>query len=391
MKIKYLRLIDKYIGTIACAMLYIFEKSLRLHFKNNLKEDSILKILIIKFWGFGSIILAKDAFWAIRNRYPKAYLCAFTLSENKPVYEMLGIFDEIFTVELGHILKFLNQLKKNIFLIRHNDFDIAFDLEFTSRFSAIITYLSKAKRRIGFNYRGIFRGGCFTDEIQFNEDIKLKDSFLNLVSTVIKLDHFSFIPSKLKIKKNDCEFVDNFLQNEGLSEKDLLIGLNVNASDLCLLRRWPKEYFADLAGDLIRRYSAELIFIGKKEEAAYVKEVLKNIPFDDNLHDFTGKITLAQLAYLLGKFRLFITNDSGPLHLAVYLGVPTVSFFGPETPDIYGPQGDSHIVFYKNLDCSPCIRIKNYKQFNCLNDHRCLREIKPQEVINEIERKGILR
>jgi len=81
---------------------------------------------------------------------------------------------------------------------------------------------------------------------------------------------------------------------------------------------------------------------------------------------------------------LFITNDSGPLHMAALVGTPTVSFFGPETPEFYGPLGDSETtaVFYKHLYCSPCLSAYNVKTPVCGGDNRCLQAITVDEVLD---------
>lgn len=393
MKIRYLRWIDKNIGIIICYILYVFDWLFRC-FKPDgnpslYKDSRPAKILIMKFWGFGSIILASGAFQALRKSFPGAYICVLTLRQNEPVYEMLGMFDRIVGVQIDSLPKFLYQMNKVLLWLRDTSFDIAFDLEFTSRFSAIITYLSNAKRRIGFKYKGVWRGKCFSQTVDFREDVKLKESFMELIKTATGVN-ISLPPLSILVKENERHYINELLRQEGIINKDPLVGMNVNASELCLLRRWPREYFVDLAKKLIKEYSAQIIFIGNGQDVTYVKETIKEIPFKEYIHNFAGKTALMQLSHLLSKLNLFITNDSGPLHLAVHLGVPTVSFFGPETPVIYGPQGPSHIIFYNHLKCSPCIRIKNYKHYRCPHNHECLRRITPDGVFREIQRKRIL-
>ena len=84
----------------------------------------------------------------------------------------------------------------------------------------------------------------------------------------------------------------------------------------------------------------------------------------------------------------FITNDSGPLHVAVAYTTPTISFFGPETPIIYGPKfhADLHKVFFLNLYCSPCISVFRDKNFICENKNNCMFQIQPENVIEIVEK-----
>ena len=390
MKIKYLRPIDKYFCFFLCASLFIFKRFVKtLNFSD---RQQINKILIIKFWGFGSIILAYDFFQLIRNKFPHAYVCALTLKQNSQIFKISGLFDTIIDLDIKYPTLFITNIIKIISYLRKESFDVSFDLEFTSRFSAIVSYLINAKKRIGFQYRGIWRGDCFTDVVQFQEDIKLKDSFFKLYSLVNKDLGILPLPLKLIIADTEKAFIDSLLKEECLLNAKPIIGININASELCLLRRWPKEYFVVLAEELIKIYSAYIIFIGSQEDSEYVKLTISLIHPSQRKHvfNFTGRVSLTQLFYLMSKFNLFISNDSGPLHLATYLKIPTVSFFGPETPLLYGPQGEFDMVFYKNFNCSPCIRVKNYKHAQCEINQRCLREIKPDEVLNEIKRKGLL-
>jgi heptosyltransferase-2 len=388
-KIKYLRRLDKYLGFLLVAFLstvkYFFRK------KRCYDTPEINKILIIKFWGFGSIILAYDFFQAIRRKYPGAYICVLTLKQNSQAFELAGLIDEIIGIDIDNLFSFSHDIIKIILSLRKKAFDVSFDFEFTSRFSAIVSCLINARKSIGFQYDGVWRGRCFSETMHFQEDIRLRISYLKMLYFVEAETDEALAPLPLCIGNEQKAGVDNLLKALSLLTLKPLIGININAGELCLLRRWPKEYFVDLAQELIKLYSAQIIFIGSQDDFGYVDSAINLLPQEQqgNVYNFAGKVSLTQLAYLMAKFKLFISNDSGPLHLAAYLKIPTVSYFGPETPLIYGPQGEEDIVFYKNLNCSPCIRVKNYKHASCNNNQDCLTQVKPGEVLNEIKRKRI--
>lgn len=390
MKIKYLRLLDKYLGFLFCVILSMLKRMGRK--RPACTGGQFNKILVIKFWGFGSIILAYDFFQVIRRKFPGAYICALTLKQNKQVFAMSGLFDEVIGIDIKNPLGLPVELAGHISSLRKRSFDLSFDLEFTARFSAIVSCLINAEKRIGFKYDGIWRGNCFTDTLQFSENKKLKKSFLDLAG-LAGVD--TGVPAgRLKLNtggKKEEMYVDDLLKKGSLLNSGKIVLMNINASELCLLRRWPKEYFVALAEGLIGKYSAQIIFIGSQEDLPYVENTIALLSpkGKTSVHNFAGKLSLAQLAYLSGRSKLFISNDSGPLHLASYLGIPTISFFGPETPVIYGPVGEFDTIFYCDLDCSPCVRIKKYKSADCRNNQRCLKAIKPEEVLDEIGRKGI--
>ncbi len=144
-------------------------------------------------------------------------------------------------------------------------------------------------------------------------------------------------------------------------------------------KRWPMERFAELAGELRRRRPAlrTIVLAGPKEVWLAVR-----------VHEESGKIhpvigpdlDLADLAAVLAHLDLLVTNDSGPMHLAAALGVPTVALFGPTDPRRTAPAGDGHTVLYRDLWCSPCFRRR------CpLLHHRCLRSFSATEVATAAE------
>ncbi|MFA5090957.1 MAG: glycosyltransferase family 9 protein [Candidatus Omnitrophota bacterium] len=393
MRLHTLRWIDKYIGLFLCFVLFCFQRIIKLFdflpYRRSLPKP-VRKILIIKFWGFGSIVLALDFLQLLRRNYPLAQIYAVTLRQNRKIYEMSGLCDGIADIDIKQMPLFLFELIRLVFFIRRSAFDVAFDLEFTSRFSAFFTYLSGAKKRLGFKYSGAWRGACFTQELAFSEEKKLRHSYLDLAGLLIRN---IILPDEriiLRIEQAARYNIEAFLDENGLIGIYPLIGININAGELSFLRRWPREYFVVLAQELISKYNAHLIFVGSKEDAPYVYETLKMVGFPENVHSLAGRAPLPDLANLLGKLHLFISNDSGPLHLAVYLNIPTISFFGPETPLIYGPEGDMHIVFYRNNPCSPCMRVKNYKYSHCDNDQACLKGITPADVIEAIATRRVL-
>jgi ADP-heptose:LPS heptosyltransferase len=389
MKIGTMRFLDKHAGVLPLVFLQICTRLCRRRAAP--APGEIKKILIIKFWGFGSIVLGYDLFGVIRAEFPHAYICALTLKQNRRIFEMTGLFDEVVDLDVSNIFRFAVGVVETIAHLRKKAFDVSVDLEFSSRFSSAVSCLIHARKRIGFQYDGVWRGTCYSDILQFREDMNLKTSYLK-TAFCIKSDIVAR-PQPVAVHVGEAQqaAVDRLLLAASLAGKPL-VGYNINASGLCLLRRWPKEYFVGLAEELIRAYSIHIVFIGAREDFRYVESAISMIRRDLRPHacNFAGKISLEQLAYVMTKFRLFVSNDSGPLHLAAYLKVPSVSFFGPETPLIYGPDGSTDTVFYKNPGCSPCIRVKNYKSARCRNNQYCLRSIKPAGVIDEIGRKKLL-
>ena len=141
--------------------------------------------------------------------------------------------------------------------------------------------------------------------------------------------------------------------------------MNPNSGEIALTRRWPAANYVELARRVAGEYpDLRVVFIGSRGERDYVGSIVKTIRHPAVV-DLSGCLSVAQLAYILGQARLVVTNDSGPLHLACAMGARTLSFFGPETPVLYGPVGSGHEVLYTNIDCSPCINVHEDKSFRC--------------------------
>ena len=163
-----------------------------------------------------------------------------------------------------------------------------------------------------------------------------------------------------------------------------IVCVNINAGKLCHLRRWPQENYAELIFSLHNRFEIQTILIGGRDDISYVDEFYKYLSNTIEIYNFCGKLSIKELIDLFSKSHLLITNDSGPLHIAHIIDLPTVSFFGPETPRLYGPIGPKHKVFYDDTFCSPCINIYNSKKSDC-RDNICLKNINPQTVMHTIE------
>ncbi|CAN5156953.1 glycosyltransferase family 9 protein [soil metagenome] len=150
------------------------------------------------------------------------------------------------------------------------------------------------------------------------------------------------------------------------------VGIHAGAS--APSRRWPAERFADVARDLVTRHGAQLVLTGGpgEEEIAETVAMLVNVP----VTNLAGQTSLGGLAAVLSELDLFVTNDTGPGHIATALGVPSVTIFGPADFRRWAPLDTSrHAVVRRQVECSPCPhRI-------CPIDHRCLSWIESPEVI----------
>jgi len=136
-------------------------------------------------------------------------------------------------------------------------------------------------------------------------------------------------------------------------------------------KRWPADRFATLAGMFQDRMNAEILIVGSADDApaaAVISAALRRPPIN-----LIGKTSLRELMGLISLGRLFVTNDTGPMHIASALGVPVVAVFGPTDPLVTGPLRKPAAVLRKDVPCRPCL----YR--SCPYDHRCMTRIDPEE------------
>ncbi len=145
-------------------------------------------------------------------------------------------------------------------------------------------------------------------------------------------------------------------------------------------KRWLPEHFAEAAATLGREQGAAVAVFGSKEEFSICEEVRTKIEESGaRAINFAGATTLAEFIELAAACELFLTNDSGPMHIASALGVPTVAIFGATDEEATGPTGDASRVVREPVECSPCLLRE------CPIDHRCMKRVHPERVIAAAE------
>lgn len=386
MTIKQMKRIDQSIGMFVCTVLAFWRWGWERVFGQKPPPSPVKTIVVLKFLGMGSILLTTPALRAIRKTFPNVRLVFWTFSSNREVCASLGLIDEIVEIRVSSIGVFLMDVLRGLYCIRQMRPDIAIDMEFLSKFSAITTYLTGAAVRAGYYVYTIWRGNLLTMNVPYNHYKHVTEAFQALTMAVgaeFEPD-LRLTPPVLSDQQRTTAQV--WLTQQGIGDTHPLIVMNVNASDLSFERRWPSENFIQLTQWLIERYQVRMVFIGGSSERGYVEEILKFLP-PTRVMNVAGETNLSQLIALLQRATLFIGNDSGPLHLAVSVGLPTVSFFGPEIPLLYGPLGEQHLVFYKGIACSPCLTIYNGKTWHCTINQLCLRMVTVDEVIQGISQR----
>jgi heptosyltransferase-2 len=175
----------------------------------------------------------------------------------------------------------------------------------------------------------------------------------------------------LRVSNEERNEADVFLSKHRVDSGELLVGVSPGAT-YGPAKRWFPDRFAALCDRLQESYGVSIVILGGPGDAAVGDQVsrsMKNPPVN-----LCGKTTLRQAISVINKCHLFITNDSGLMHVAAALDIPLVAIFGSTNPVTTGPGGTKSHIVRVPMDCSPCLKP------HCPQDHRCMKEITVDKV-----------
>ena len=384
MNLDFIRIIDKYFGCVIASILclYIYLKKIFFHDKD-IKQ--IKKILIVRFFGFGNLVLALPTIKKISDLFPDAKIYLLTINKNKHLYDAVGFIDKTIYINVNSFKEFIVSFIKTVFYLRKEKFDLAVDFEVFAYISAFMLYIVGIKKRIGYKIKGYLRGSLYMIAISYNDNQHISKTFYDLAVALGAERKKNVELIELNTSIEDRTVVGKFLILNSIDKNDNLIGIHVGSGQNFINRRWPEAYFAIVADYLIEKFGVKIIFTGTKEESFLINNTIKEMKYYKGQVVVADNLNLSQLAFLMKQFKVYFCTDTGPLHLAIAMGIPTVSFFGPNTPLIYGPPTNTrHIFFYEKVSCSPCITNYNAKMSNCKKPV-CLTRISAEKVISSLD------
>jgi len=378
--IEQMRWIDNYSGKPICYLWELYAWAKKLLFKE--KKKSIKKILFTKFLGMGSIVQATPLIRSVKQNYPEAKLIFLTFVDNKELIKSLGLIDEVMSIRTDNLLNFLVDVFGSLYHLREEKIDSVLNLEFFSKFGAIISFLSGARLTVGYYLKEPWRTHLISHKVYYNHYKHISEIFMAM-GNAIEASSTDLSLEKPIIPSEERRYIDHCFEEHSITNHHWKVVVNINTSGLSLNRSWSLTNFSTLIEKMINAYGAHIILIGGKKDIPRVGEVVASFSNNQKVVNLAGKTRITQLLALMEQVDLVITNDSGPLHLAVMMGTPTISFFGPESPLQYGPQGGNHTILYKGYYCSPCLHVYNEKNSRC-KDNICLKDISVDEVFEVV-------
>lgn len=346
-------------------------------FRHRHDYDRYRRILIVRTDRLGDVLISTPVIKALRKHYPSSHIAMMTSPFTKEIVDGNPFLDEVIVLDkdgrdqgLFATLKFVAGLKKK-------KFDLAIILHPTLR-THLICFLSDIKERIGYDRKAPYfltkilphdKQQGLKHEVEYNFDL-LKPLGIE------EADRQLYMP----IKKSSEVFVENILKESGMTSGDRIIAVNPAAS--CVSKRWPVARFAELVDRLTASCHVKIVLVADVAHQEICRQLMSMARCKPL--DLSGKFSLSQLASLFRRCALVISNDSGPVHLAVAVGTPVISIFGRNQPGLgplrWGPLGESDVVMHKKTDCLVCLA------HDCLNHFKCLEAISVEEVVEHAQR-----
>jgi ADP-heptose:LPS heptosyltransferase len=393
--VSQLQRVDRWLGIPICFLLTLVRQ---LGFGSRKGRAQIRNLLFVKLAEQGSTVLAYPAIREATQMVGRENVYFIVFDDNRFILDAMGVVPpgNVITISFKNLTTMLRTALAALGKLRRLRFDAVVDLEFFSRGSAALAFLTSAPRRVGFHpffSAGPYRGNLMTHRLLYNPYLHTGQTFQVMVSALKqdpeKLPTFDAapaaeqdLPPQFSPQPNEAQVVRDLLQN-ALPDYSRLILLNPNASDLLPLRRWPIQRYVQLAQRLLARYpEAAVAFTGAPAEADTAADLARQVA-SKRCVSLAGKTTLRQLLVLFKLADVLVTNDSGPAHFATLTPIHVVTLFGPETPALFSAPSPRNRALWAGIVCSPCVNAFNNRQSVC-RDNLCMQAISVDQVFAEV-------
>ncbi|MDD5561076.1 MAG: lipopolysaccharide heptosyltransferase II [Candidatus Omnitrophica bacterium] len=339
-------------------------------------RQSYRRILVVRTDRIGDVLLSTPVIKALRDKYPQAYISMIVAPYARDIVEGNPYLDEIIIYDKDnkhkgwlHSLKFARKLRKK-------RFDLAVILHPTNRMHLLL-FLTGIPKRLGYKRKFGFLNNPAKAHLK-QEGLKHESEYnLDLVRDL----GISGNPQDLfmPVRQESEQWVNDLFSGCGIKEADKLLAINPGAS--CPSKIWPAANFAQVAEILARRHSFKILIVSGPKDTLLANMIANKI--GEQAVNLSGKTSVSHLASVLKRCVLFISNDSGPVHIASSLGVPVVSIFGRNQPGLsprrWGPLGRKDKYLHKDVGCIQCLA------HNCKKEFACLKAISVEDVLAAVE------
>jgi heptosyltransferase II len=330
------------------------------------------RILVVRTDRIGDVLLSTPVLRALKESYPRAHIAMMVSPYARDTVEGNSYLDEVIVYDKDGAHRSWRASCAFALSLRKKRFDVALILHPTNRVH-LVTFLSGIPRRIGYGRKF---GFLLTDRVAHTKHLGEKHELEYALDLVRYLriepkDKRTYMP----IRPESERLVEELLQQEGVGRNDRLLAVHPAAS--CPSKIWPRERLAEVADRLTEKYGFKVLIVAGPKDIAAAGVVAKRMRHP--AINLAGRTSVSQLASLLKRCRLFISNDSGPVHIASAVGTPVISIFGRNqkglSPKRWGPVGRRDRAIHKEVGCIECLA------HNCAKGFACLKAITVEDVL----------
>ena len=329
------------------------------------------RILVIRLDRLGDVVLSTPVLQALRRQFPHAFIALMVRPSCREVVEGHPCLNEVILYEKEGAHRSLMGTLRFARRLRRYDFDTALVLHPSNR-SHWIPWLARIPIRIGYDRKSAW---LLTHRVPHRKQEGAKHEARYSLEL---LELFGFNPAisnpVIPVHPEAAKRVDELLSSSSVAPSERLVAVHPSAS--CISKRWMSERFAQVADRLIREHGVRICLVAGEADAPHVKQMSRAMR--EPALNFAGRLSVGELAALLRRARLLISNDSGPVHVAAAVGTPVVDIFGRNqrglSPLRWGPLGEGHVVLHKEVGCVTCLA------HNCDIEFLCLTSLSVEEV-----------
>ncbi len=330
------------------------------------------KILALQFKYFGDAVLLTPALRALREDFPQAEIHLLVPAEMTPLFQQSPWLTRVWALPRRRGRASLRETWPLISALRRERFDRSVDFAGNDR-GALLSWFISAKNRLGWNERGGFFGRkfCYTQRVTPEKPLPHESARLVQLLAGWQISPTRSLESEIRADDSLADAAQKILPSEN--------SIICHVASSQPKKEWPLTHWAKLH-QLVTGSGYQLVFTTARgeREAALMTE-LKNLAPDAVILPPVPELPL--FLAVLARAKFFISGDTGPLHFAAGLGVPTLSLFGPTPPARWAPVGEKHVA----LAGSTCHCDGNL--FSCGSLNHCLAVISPEQVYEELKRR----
>ncbi|MBI4342092.1 MAG: lipopolysaccharide heptosyltransferase II [Candidatus Omnitrophica bacterium] len=323
------------------------------------------RILVIRLDRLGDVVLSTPVLRALREAYPRAFLAMMVRPVCRELVEGHPCLDEVIVYDKDGRHRSVWQTARVALGLRRERFDTAIVLHPSNR-SHWIPWLAGIPIRIGYDRKTPW---LLTHRVSHRkqEGRHHEAAYTLQMLRVLGLEPPATHPV-IPVRAELAARVRERLRALGVSDGQSLVAVHPSAS--CVSKRWMPERFADVADRLTLQHGVTVVVVAGPDDAAHAQAMTQAMR--QPAINLAGQLSVGELAALLARCRLLLSNDSGPVHIAAAVGTPVVDIFGRNqrglSPARWGPLGDTHVVLHKEVGCVVCLAHQCTIQFKCLTE-----------------------